>query len=410
MRTIIAGGMVYRDGRLCRENLLIEDDKIAAFGGLERFDGDSTDSILDFDNCIISPGFVDVHVHLRQPGFSYKETVATGTSAAARGGYTCVAAMPNLNPVPDSHENLQQSLALYDRDAVVRVRAVGAITRGEAGLALSDMDALAPQVAGFSDDGKGVQSESIMREAMRRARTLDRPIMAHCEDEALRDGKRVTAACEWRQVERDLRLVKETGCRYHVQHVSCLESVELIRKAKAEGLPITCETAPHYLLLNDETITDDGRFAMNPPIRSKADQVALIDALRDGTIDCIATDHAPHTAGEKSGGLHGSVNGIVGLETAFPALYTKLVLSNQIPIERLLNALTAAPRALLNEPPGMRIGSPADITVLDISTPYAIDSTTFASMGRSTPFDGWSVRGRSVLTMVGARIVWDGRS
>ncbi|MDR0396146.1 MAG: dihydroorotase [Oscillospiraceae bacterium] len=402
MRTMLTGADVYRDGRLRREDVIIEANRIAEVGAALPRSG--MDNVIDCSCLVISPGFADAHAHLREPGFSYKETVASGTEAAARGGYTIVAAMPNVNPVPDSLDHLMQSLAVYDRGASVRVRAFGAISRGENGQTLSDMESLAPYVAAYSDDGKGVQSGSLMREAMLRAGALNKPIAAHCEDDTLQG-----AASEWRQVERDLLLVKETGCKYHVQHASCRETVDLIRRAKSEGLPVTCETAPHYLCLNDEDTLDDGRFVMNPPIRSREDQAALIEGLRDGTIDMIATDHAPHSPLEKSGGFARAARGIVGLETAFPALYTKLVMAGLISIERLLWTLTAAPRALLDEPADIRAGSTADITVLDISTPYTIDSNTFASKGRSTPFDGWRVQGRAVTTISQGRIVWDGR-
>ncbi|MDR1599987.1 MAG: dihydroorotase [Oscillospiraceae bacterium] len=400
MRVTLTGAAVYRDGQLRREDILIEGNRIAAIVAPgTRLDADS---VVDCSGRIVSPGFADAHAHLREPGFPRKETVATATAAAARGGYTVVAAMPNIDPVPDSLEHTLQSLEIYRRDALVHVRAFGAITRGEFGQTLSDMEDIAPYVAAFSDDGKGVQSEELMREAMLRARAVGKPIAAHCEDNTLSG-----AQSEWRQVERDLRLVSETGCRYHVQHASCRETVELVRRAKSEGLPVTCETAPHYLCLNDNDVSDDGRFVMNPPIRSLQDQLALIEGLRDGAIDIIATDHAPHTALEKSGGFAQSARGVVGLETAFPALYTRLVLTGLIPLERLLETLTAAPRALLGEPPGMTVGSPADITVLDTSTSYKIDPRAFLSKGRSTPFDGWEVRIQPMLTFVEGRLMWN---
>jgi dihydroorotase len=266
------------------------------------------------------------------------------------------------------------------------------------------MEALAPCVIGFSDDGKGVQSDDIMRQAMTIARKLNRPIMAHTEDNAASASE-----SEWRQIERDIRLVRETGCQYHVQHVSCHKSVELIRAAKHEGLPVTCETAPHYLCLSDEDVEDDGRFKMNPPIRTKRDQLALIDALRDGTIDMIATDHAPHSAAEKSGGFKASANGIVGLEAAFAALYTKLALTGLIPLERLLAAMTDAPRKLMRKQLTIDEGSPADLVILELNTEYKIDSTAFMSKGRATPFDGWSVYGQPILTMLNGNIIWEQR-
>ncbi|MDR1569766.1 MAG: dihydroorotase [Oscillospiraceae bacterium] len=418
MRTLFASAWVYRERRLRQEDLLIDGDRIAAIGS--SIPRHSVDSFVDCSDRFLVPGFVDVHVHLRSPGFFYKETVRTGTCAAARGGYTEVAAMPNVNPVPDSIEHLNVSLDLFERDARVRVHAVGSITVGQNGGELSDMEKLAPHVAGFSDDGHGVQSESLMREAMRMARALGKPIMAHCEDNAIRANGRVhggefartrrlpviPAEAEWRQAERDLRLAKETGCAYHIQHVSSKETVELVRRAKAEGLSVTCETAPHYLALCDDDIQDDGRFLMNPPIRSRKDRESIIEGLADGTIDCIATDHAPHTDGEKSRGLMGSAMGIVGLETAFPVLYTQLVLKGKISMERLLAAMCDAPRALLREPPGFKPGAQADLTILETETPYTIQSKKFASMGRSTPFDGWAVRGRAVLTMVRGETIY----
>jgi dihydroorotase len=425
MLTLLTGAMVFRDGRLRREDVVIKDSLIGAVGdSLPHIDADR---VIGLEGLIITQGFADAHVHLREPGFSYKETVASGTMAAARGGYTLLAAMPNVDPVPDTLEHLRSSMEIFERDAVIRARAVAAITLGERGQTLSDIETLAPRVAGFSDDGKGVQSDDLMREAMRRVHAVGKPIMAHCEDDSLRNAGRVhdgaaarrfglpgiPSECEWRQVERDLRLVRETGCRYHVQHASCRETVELIRCAKSEGLPVTCETAPHYLCLNDEDILDDARFIMNPPIRSRDDQAALIDGLRDGVIDMIATDHAPHTAQEKSGGLANSVMGVVGLETAFPVLYTKLALTGLIALERLLEAMITAPRALLLKSDDgsqeLRAGSPADIAALDVSTPYTIDSGEFVSKGRCTPFDGWRVRGRAVLTMIGGCVVYDGR-
>ena len=378
--------------------------------------------MISVSNHLIVPGFVDVHVHLREPGFSYKETIASGTAAAAAGGYTAVCAMPNLDPVPDSPERLAVQLDLIRKNARVRVYPYGAITRGERGEALTDLTALAPSVCGFSDDGRGVQSRDTMRRAMELARELDRPIAAHCEDESLlqkgwcvHDGAFArrhglpgnSPESEWRQVERDLDLVRETGCRYHVCHVSTKESVALIRRAKAEGLPVSCETGPHYLLLTDEDLQDDGRFRMNPPIRSAADRDALIEGLLDGTVDCIATDHAPHSAQEKSGGLRGSLNGIVGLETAFPVLYTQLAEPGLVPLETLLRALCVRPRELFGLPGGvLEEGAPADVTVLDLNRPHVIDSGSFRSLGRATPFDGWGVSAAVALTLCGGEIAY----
>ena len=414
MSLLLTGGTVFWKGRFQEMDLFVEQGRIVSVPQEEP-------SVVAVPNCLIVPGFVDVHVHLREPGFSYKETIFSGTSAAAAGGYTAVCAMPNLSPVPDSLEHLQVQLDLIQKNARVQVYPYGAITRGERGEQLADLRALAPHVAGFSDDGRGVQSAERMRSAMELARELDSPIVAHCEDESLlqkgwavHDGDFArrhglpgnNPESEWRQVERDLDLVRETGCRYHVCHISTKESVALIRTAKAEGLPVSCETGPHYLLLTDEDLQDDGRFRMNPPIRSAADRDALLAGLLDGTIDCIATDHAPHSTQEKAGGLRGSLNGIVGLETAFPVLYTQLVETGVVPLETLLNALCVRPRQLFGLPGGvLEEGAPADITVLDLNRPHVIDSAAFRSLGRATPFDGWGVSAAVALTLCGGEIV-----
>lgn len=351
--------------------------------------------------------------------------MASGTAAAAAGGYTAVCAMPNLDPVPDALDHLRPELDAVARDARVRVYPYGAITRGEKGAELADLRAMKPFVCGFSDDGKGVQSRERMRDAMLLAKELDKPITAHCEDESLltpgwcvHDGdwaKRNgfpgnNSESEWRQVERDLELVRETGCRYHVCHVSTKESVALIRQAKAEGLPVSCETGPHYLILCDEDLMDDGRFKMSPPIRSAADRDALVEGLLDGTIDCIATDHAPHSAEEKSRGLR-SLNGIVGLECAFPVLYTQLVEPGVVPFATLLNALCVNPRRLFRLPGGkIEAGEIADLTVLDLNWPHTIDSTTFFSQGRATPFDGWTVTAGVDKTICNGNLVYTASS
>ena len=414
MSLLLTGGTVFWKGRFQEMDLFVEQGRIVSVPQEEP-------SVVAVPNCLIVPGFVDVHVHLREPGFSYKETIFSGTFAAAAGGYTAVCAMPNLSPVPDSLEHLQVQLDLIQKNARVQVYPYGAITRGERGEQLADLRALAPHVAGFSDDGRGVQSRELMRSAMELARELDSPIVAHCEDESLlQKGWAVhngdfarrhglpgnNPESEWRQVERDLDLVRETGCRYHVCHISTKESVALIRTAKAEGLPVSCETGPHYLLLTDEDLQDDGRFRMNPPIRSAADRDALLTGLLDGTVDCIATDHAPHSAQEKAGGLRGSLNGIVGLETAFPVLYTQLVETGVVPLETLLNTLCVRPRQLFGLPGGvLEEGAPADITVLDLNRPHVIDSAAFRSLGRATPFDGWGVSAAVALTLCGGEIV-----
>ena len=368
----------------------------------------------DSSEYVIFPGFCDVHVHFREPGFSYKETIATGSRAAARGGYTAVCTMPNLNPVPDSVENLRVQRRLIEETACIHVYPYGAITIGEQGEALSDLEGMAPDVVGFSDDGRGVQSYDLMRQAMLRAKALGKPIVAHCEVNSLLRGgyihdgdyakahghRGICSESEWGQIARDLQLVKETGCAYHVCHVSAKESVALIRKAKAEGLDVTCETGPHYLVMDDSDLQEDGRFKMNPPLRDKADREALLEGLADGTIDMIATDHAPHSAEEKGGGLEKSAMGIVGLETAFPLLYTYLVKPGVISFARLME--------LLHDAPCRRFGiaPTTGFTLFDLNRTYPIDPAEFLSMGRATPFAGWSVQGRCLLTATGEGAVW----
>ena len=419
MNLLLTGGAVFLNGSFQNMDLAIDQGRIVSVSPSLPKEGFS---VIELHNRLIVPGFVDVHVHLREPGFSYKETIYSGTSAAAAGGYTAVCAMPNLKPVPDSLENLRVQLDLIRKNAKVHVYPYGAITCGEKGEALADLAAMAPYVTGFSDDGRGVQSEEMMRAAMTLAKTLDKPIVAHSEDESLltkgwavHDGDFArrnnlpgnAPASEWKQVERDIRLVRETGCRYHVCHISTKESVALIRAAKAEGLPVTCETGPHYLVMCDEDLQDEGRFKMNPPIRSAEDRDALVAGLLDGTVDCIATDHAPHSAEEKSRGLRGSLNGIVGLETAFPILYTNLVETGIVPLETVLNALCVNPRKIFSLPGGsIEEGAPADLTVLDLNRPHVINSQTFRSLGRATPFDGWGVSAAVAMTICGGEITY----
>lgn len=419
MRLLLTGGSVFRDGGFHPLEIAVSEGRIVSVSPRLPRDGAS---VIELNHHFIVPGFVDVHVHLREPGFSYKETIASGTAAAAAGGYTALCAMPNLSPVPDSPDHLQVELEAIRRDGRVHVYPYGAITQGERGEALADMEALAPFVPGFSDDGRGVQSREMMRRAMLLAKKLDRPIVAHCEDESLldkgwcvHDGEFARThglpgndpASEWRQVERDLLLVQETGCRYHVCHVSTKETVSLIRAAKAEGLPVSCETGPHYLVLCDEDLLDEGRFKMNPPIRSAADRNALVEGLLDGTVDCVATDHAPHSAEEKSRGLRGSLNGVVGLECAFPVLYTNLVETGDVPFSTLLNALCVNPRRIFGLPGGkIAPGQIADLTVLDLNRPHTVDSGAFRSLGRATPFDGWGVSAAVALTICGGEIAY----
>lgn len=377
------------------------------------------DLVLDISGCVVFPGFADVHVHLREPGFSYKETIASGTEAALRGGYTALCAMPNLSPVPDCLKNLEVQRQLIEQNARVRVYPYGAITLGRGGKALAAMDELAPYVIAFSDDGSGVQDEAMMRAAMEKAKKFGKIIAAHCEEEALLGGgyihqgeyarlhghRGICSESEWRPLERDLRLAAETGCQYHVCHVSSKESVALIRKAKAAGIDVTAETAPHYLLMNDSMLQEEGRFKMNPPVRGEEDRLALIEGLRDGTIDMIATDHAPNAAEEKNKGLEKSAMGVVGLETAFPVLYTGLVEKGLVSLERLIDAMCVRPRQRF--PIEGAIGDTPDLCVADIANEYVLDSRRFASKGKATPFDGMRVKGKIKLTMVKGEIVWN---
>ena len=416
MKTFYTNAKIFRNGRFEPGLIAVEGGRIAAAG--EPRPGDR---VVDLGGRHLVPGLVDVHVHLREPGFPQKETIATGTAAAARGGYTTVCSMPNLNPAPDTPATLGEQLEIIRRDAVVRVKPYGTITMGQRGCGeLVDFAALAPQVVGFSDDGRGVQSAELMEEAMRRAAAVGKPIVAHCEvDELLRGGyihdgvycrehghKGICSESEWRQVGRDIALAEKTGCRYHVCHVSTKESVELVRRARAKGLRVSCETAPHYLLLCDTELEDDGRFKMNPPIRSAADRDALVAGLLDGTIDILATDHAPHSAEEKARGLEKSLMGVVGLECAFPVLYTGLALTGRAPLATMLRAMTDTPRARFGLPPaGIEPGA-GDFAIFDLDETFAIDPETFLSKGRATPFAGWRVRGKCMETYVGGNCVW----
>ena len=387
-------------------------EKIRAFA--EKFLADGGLSPVISKKYIIVPGLCDVHVHFREPGFSYKETIASGSAAAAHGGYTAVCTMPNLDPVPDSAEHLQVQLDAIKRGAAIKVLPYGAITVGEKGEKLADMEAISDKVCAFSDDGKGVQNDEMMREAMTAAKRLGKIIAAHCEDNSLlfggyiHDGeyarmhghRGISSASEYRQIERDLRLAEETGCAYHVCHISTKESVELIRQAKARGVDVTCETAPHYLVLCDEDMQEDGRFKMNPPLRSREDKEALIEGIKDGTIDMIATDHAPHSAEEKGRGLEKSLMGVVGLETAFPMLYTELVTKNIITLDRLVELMSFKPKERFG------IDTNNDFAVFDISEAYKIDPEDFLSMGRATPFAGREVFGRCLLTVHNGKVVY----
>jgi dihydroorotase len=410
MDILFKNAKVFRDGSFQTLDALVSQGRLTFPASC--FPSDA--AFVEGRNICILPGLADVHVHLREPGFSYKETIATGTAAAARGGYTTVCPMPNLNPVPDSLAHLEQELALIKRDACVRVVPYGAITVGQQGQKLADLAAMAPYVCAFSDDGKGVQDEGQMRKAMETAKTLGKLIVAHCEDNSLLHGgyihdggyakahghRGICSESEWGPIARDARLAEEVGCGYHVCHVSAAESVEVIRKAKARGVDITCETAPHYLVLNDSQLQEDGRFKMNPPIRSERDRQALLEGILDGTIDMIATDHAPHSAEEKSRGLEKSLMGVVGLETAFPVLYTELVEPGMLSLEKLVALLCLNPRE--------RFGLPAgeDFTVFDLGAAYVIDPADFVSLGRATPFEGRTVHGKCLLTVCQGRVAW----
>ncbi len=371
-------------------------------------------SVFNSPRYVVFPGFCDVHVHFREPGFSYKETISTGSLASARGGYTAVCTMPNLNPVPDSVEHLKQQTDLIRDNACIHVYPYGSITVGEQGEVLADLEGMAPNVIGFSDDGRGVQNDDMMLAAMKKAKELGKLIVAHCEDNSLLRGgyihdgeyakahghRGICSESEWGQIARDLELVKKTGCAYHVCHISTKESVDIIRKAKAEGLDVTCETGPHYLVMDDTMLQEEGRFKMNPPIRSKEDQQALIQGILDGTIDMIATDHAPHSAEEKSRGLEKSAFGIVGIETAFPVMYTHFVKTGKMTLDKLVELLCINPRKRFG------IDLSCDYSIWDLEASYEIDPEEFLSMGKATPLAGWKVNGKCMATVCDGNIVY----
>ena len=418
MDILLKGGTLIDGTGRRRGDVLVRDGRIAAIGpSIYEASGAET---VDCGGKLVSAGFVDVHVHFREPGQSYKETIRTGSLAAAHGGYTTVCAMPNLNPVPDSPRTLALEQEIIERDACIEVLPYAAITRGRKGLEPVDFAALKGRCVAFSDDGSGVQREEMMLQAMREAARQDVILAAHCEDNTLLRGgyihdgryaavhghKGICSESEWGQIKRDLELAERTGCRYHVCHISCAESVELIRRAKARGVRVTSETAPHYLSLCEDDLQEDGRFKMNPPLRRAEDRQALIEGLRDGTVDAVATDHAPHSAEEKSRGLAGSAMGVVGLETAFPVLYTDLVLTGQVSLERIIEALTSGPRAAFRLPGGLRPSEAADLTVIDPDAAWTVDPADFLSLGRATPFAGKPVRSRIVLTLKDGEPVW----
>ncbi|MEA5038714.1 MAG: dihydroorotase [Clostridiaceae bacterium] len=421
MDRIYQSNAVYVGGRFVPAGIHVSKGRIA--GVLPLSSPTPAVPISDNFNLIWLPGLADVHVHLREPGFSYKETMESGTAAAAAGGFTSVCAMPNLDPVPDSPAGLRPQLTRISAGSRVHVFPYGALTYGRQGKEPSDMEGLAPYVCAFSDDGSGVREDDVMRDCMLRAKRLGKVVAAHCEDTSLLGGKHIhdgtyaaktgrkgiSSESEWRQVERDLHLAAETGCAYHVCHVSTKESVQLIREAKRAGLDVTCETAPHYLLLCEDDLQEEGRFKMNPPLRGRADREALLAGLCDGIIDMIATDHAPHSAEEKSGGLDGSAMGVVGLETAFAALYTGLVKAGVLPLERLVYLMHDAPARRFSLDGGIEAGKPADLTAFDLSCRWTVEPERFCSKGRATPFAGAELSGKCILTIVDGKIVFENR-
>ena len=417
MKQLFKGAKVFCGNTFSQKDILVEDDIIVSISDSIT---DNSAVLFDISGCVVFPGFADVHVHLREPGFSYKETIKSGSMACARGGYTNVCTMPNLNPTPDCKENLNLQLEIIKRDAAINVHPIGTITKGELGQELSKMEEMADDVVGYSDDGRGVQSEDMMLCAMEKAKTLGKLIVAHCEDNSLLNGgyihlgeyaklnnhKGICSESEWGPIKRDIELVKKSGVKYHVCHISTKESVELIRKAKADGVDITCETGPHYLVMNDMMLKEEGRFKMNPPIRSEEDRLALVEGLKDGTIDCIATDHAPHSAEEKSKGLEKSAMGVVGIETAFPVVYTKLVKTGIVPLETVIKALTDNPKQRFKIGNSLEEGSPADFTVFDLEKEYEINPKDFLSQGKATPFENEMVYGECKMTVCSGKVVY----
>lgn len=419
MRYLLQNAQLLSSGGVFRAaDVLLSGGRIVSIGDRISCPADAVS--IDLHKAVLFPGFVDVHVHLREPGFSYKETIRTGTLAAAHGGFAHVAAMPNLDPVPDCAAALAVQRAIIEKDALVHVHPYGAISVGEKGERLADLEGLAPGVIAFSDDGRGVQSESLMREAMMQCRRLGKILAAHCEDNSLLHGgyihdgayarahghRGICSESEWGPIARDLRLAEETGCAYHVCHVSTKESVALIRAAKRRGVDVTCETAPHYLTFTDEDLQEDGRFKMNPPLRAREDRDALIEGLLDGTIDMLVTDHAPHSREEKARGLEKSAMGVVGLETSFAASYTALVQTGILPLEKLVDLMHGAPMRRFGCGTELAEGQPADLTAFDLTKTYTVDPETFLTMGRATPFAGRALTGVCKLTMIGGEPVW----
>ena len=419
MRYLLQNAQLLSSGGVFRAaDVLLSGGRIVSIGDRISCPADAVS--IDLHKAVLFPGFVDVHVHLREPGFSYKETILTGTLAAAHGGFAHVAAMPNLDPVPDCAAALAVQRAIIEKDALVHVHPYGAVSVGEKGERLADLEGLAPGVIAFSDDGRGVQSESLMREAMMQCRRLGKILAAHCEDNSLLHGgyihdgayarahghRGICSESEWGPIARDLKLAEQTGCAYHVCHVSTKESVALIRAAKRRGVDVTCETAPHYLTFTDEDLQEDGRFKMNPPLRAREDRDALIEGLLDGTIDMLVTDHAPHSREEKARGLEKSAMGVVGLETSFAASYTALVQTGLLPLGKLVDLMHGAPMRRFGCGTELAEGQPADLTAFDLTKTYTVDPETFLTMGRATPFAGRALTGVCKLTMIGGEPVW----
>ena len=417
MKYLIKSANVYIDNSFSSVDLFIDGGSIVSIGQ-DLTVSDAT--VISAEGLTVFPGFTDVHVHLREPGFSYKETVASGTLAAAKGGYTSVCTMPNLKPCPDSVEHLKQQLDIINSNAKIHVYPFGTITVGENGQTLSDMEGMAKDVIGFSDDGRGVQNKDMMLSAMQKAKKLDKIISAHCEDNSLlfggyiHDGeyarfhghRGICSESEWGPIKRDIELIKKSGCKYHVCHISTKESVQLIRQAKSDGVDITCETGPHYLTMNDMMLGEDGRFKMNPPLRSEEDRLALVEGIKDGTIDLIATDHAPHSAEEKSKGLEKSAMGVVGLETAFAVCYTKLVKKGIITLEKLIQLLNTNAIQRFGIGTEIKVGAPADLTVFNLNEKFTVKKEDFVSMGKASPFEGEEIYGRCKMTFVNGKIVY----
>ena len=417
-KLLIKSGTLVADGKSWRGDILVADGKIEAIG--ELLAADEQTEVFNAEGCVVTYGLADVHVHLREPGYSAKETITTGTRAAARGGVTTVCSMPNLQPAPDAPETIAIEQQMIDEQAVIEVLPFATISKGRERRELAEIEALRSLSVGYSDDGNGIQTEELMRQAMQRIAAVDGIIAAHCEDDSLlhagyiHDGeyarthghKGICSESEWGPIKRDVELAQQEGCRYHVCHISTKESVAIIREAKQRCNHISCETAPHYLVLCDADLKEEGRFKMNPPLRASEDRAALIEGIKDGTIEVIATDHAPHTAEEKSRGLKGSMMGIVGIETSFAICYTHLVRKGVITIEKLIALMSENPRRIFRLGGALGVGERADIAVYDITKPYTIDTAEFLSMGKATPFEGEQVYGKCVLTLFNGEKVW----